>query len=246
MKIKLRALIIDDEEGARTLLHELLLETLFFNEIRLAFSVDSALQELSVFEPDMIFLDIKMPGKDGFGLIKELANKNKSPGIVLVTAYEQYAVKAIKNQVFDYLLKPVCRRDLKLCISRYLKKIKDSGPDEESIIKTNKVDKIHRIRINTRTGTLFVNPSNIFYCKADGNYTLICTGEKKHLCSLNLGKVHELLQSVGFVRLGRSLIINFEYITLLDRKEFQVTLERNGESATLKISKQHIKYLDKL
>jgi len=115
------------------------------------------------------------------------------------------------------------------------------------IIKpVDSVDKYNKIRINTRTGTLFINPSAILYCKAEGNYTSICTGDKQHLCSMNLGKVGDMLPENGFVRLGRSLIINLEYINMLNRKENELTLARNEESVVLKIPRQHLKDLDNL
>ena len=72
---------------------------------------------------------------------------------------------------------------------------------------------------------------------------LICTGEKQHLCSLNLGKVEEQFPEKGFIRVGRSLIVNFEFITLLDRKKLN-NLVRGNESVTVNISRQHMKDLD--
>ena len=188
------------------------------------------------FEPDIIFLDIKMPGKDGFAFIHDLPQKKRKPGIVFVTAYEQYAIKAIKNQAFDYLLKPVNRKELKQCILKFIERMKDSDITDKQEKSTEPPEKFTRIQINTRTGTVFINPAIILYCKADGNYTTICTGEKQHLCSINLGKVKELLPGNGFIRVGRSYIINYEYITMLDRKENSVTLARDGESVTIKIS----------
>ena len=98
--------------------------------------------------------------------------------------------------------------------------------------------------MNTRTGTVFINPATILFCKAEGNYTTICTGEKEYLCSLNLGKLQDQLPSGAFIRIGRSLIINFEHIILLDRKKSAVTLERDNESVTVKIPHQHLKDLD--
>lgn len=105
-------------------------------------------------------------------------------------------------------------------------------------------EKITRIKVNTRTGVLFINPADILFCKAEGNYTAICTGKKQHLCSMNLGKVAELLPNNGFIRVGRSYIVNFEYITMLDRKESSIVLVRDDESVTVKIPKQHLKDLD--
>jgi two-component system LytT family response regulator len=246
MEQKLRALIVDDEENARILLNKLLEETLLFNDIRSAQSVDTAYHELTRFEPDIIFLDIKMPGKDGFTFIQELPPENNSKKIVFVTAYDQFAIKAIKNQAFDYLLKPVNRKELNQCLLRFLEDQKENKTSENSvkIVKSN--DRIPRIRVNTRTGTLFINPSDILYCKAEGNYTTVCTGKKQHLCSMNLGKVAELLPDKGFIRVGRSYIVNYEYITMLDRKECTILLVRDSESVTVKIPRHHLKDLDNI
>lgn len=245
MEQKLAALIVDDEERARKLLNKLLEETLYFDEIRLAYSINSAITELDQFDPDLIFLDIRMPVKDGFSLINELHQGRNNPGIIFVTAHEQYAIQAIKSHAFDYLLKPVNRKELKQCIQKFIESKKENL---HPVIQTKPVElheKISRIKVNTRSGTLFINPADILFCKADGNYTTICTGEKKHLCSLNLGKVEEQLPRNGFIRVGRSYIVNFEYVTLLDRKDSKVTLQRLGEVVTITIPRHHLKDFDK-
>ncbi len=243
MEPKLNALIVDDEENARMLLYKLLEETLFFEEIKSADSVDKAFTELNSFEPDIIFLDIKMPGKDGFTFIQELPESYKKYKIVFVTAYDQYAIKAIKNQAFDYLLKPMNRKELKQCLTRYIER-----KQEDTAVKQVKVadqtGRITRIRVNTRTGTLFINPADILFCKAEGNYTTVFTGKKHYLCSMNLGKVTDLLPGNGFLRVGRSHVINYEHITMLDRKECTILLSRDGESVKVKIPRQHLKDLD--
>ena len=246
MEPKFNALIIDDEDNARILLTKLLEETLLFKNIRLAQSVDTAYAEMSRFEPDIIFLDIKMPGKDGFAFIQDLPEGYKIQKIVFVTAYDQYAIKAIKNQAFDYLLKPVNRKELNQCLVRFIEKKNETNEIEQPVKKSETHERLTRIRVNTRTGTLFINPADILFCKAEGNYTSVCTGKKHHLCSMNLGKVAELLPKNGFVRVGRSYIINFEYITMLDRKECTITLVRNSESVTVKIPRQHLKDLDNI
>ena len=242
----MNALIIDDEDNARILLTKLLEETLLFKNIRLAQSVDTAYAEMSRFEPDIIFLDIKMPGKDGFAFIQDLPQGYKLQKIVFVTAYDQYAIKAIKNQAFDYLLKPVNRKELNQCLARFIEKKNETNEIEQPVKKSETHERLTRIRVNTRTGILFINPADILFCKAEGNYTSVCTGKKHHLCSMNLGKVAELLPKNGFVRVGRSYIINFEYITMLDRKECIITLVRNSESVTVKIPRQHLKDLDNI
>jgi len=242
MEHKLRALIVDDEESARQLMAKLLEETNYFSEIKLAHSVEVALKELNDIIPDLIFLDIKMPGKYGIEFVNELHYKDGKPSIVFVTAYDQYALQAIKVHAFDYLLKPVNRKELKECVEKYILKVKELPP--QSVLKPEPSRKISRIKVNTRTGTVFINPATILFCKAEGNYTIICTGEKEYLCSMNLGKLKDQLSSDAFIRIGRSLIINFEFITLLDRKKSTVTLVRNNESVIVRIPHQHLKDLD--
>jgi two-component system, LytTR family, response regulator len=245
MKEKLKALIVDDEEQARKLLKMLLQETMFVSDILIAQSAKAAHKILAEYEPDLIFLDIKMPDEDGFAIAKELSLLNQRPGIVFVTAFEQYALQAIKHHAFDYLLKPVNRNELRQCILKYIEGQKDGSIVAHSHKSEEADERIPRIKVNTRSGTIFINPSQILYCQADGNYTIICTGRKKQLCSMNLGKVEENLPSKGFIRVGRSFILNFEYVTVLDRKESKVTLERNGESVSIKIPKLYLKELDK-
>jgi DNA-binding LytR/AlgR family response regulator len=183
-----------------------------------------------------------MPGRYGIEFINELHITDNRPGIVFVTAYDQFALQAIKIHAFDYLLKPVNRKELKGCIENYISLHEEVIPPPEH--KTDPPKKISRIKVNTRTGTVFINPATILFCKAEGNYTTICTGEKEYLCSLNLGKLQEQLTSGSFIRIGRSLIINFEYITLLDRKKNSITLVRDNESVIVKIPHPHLKDLD--
>jgi two-component system LytT family response regulator len=244
MKSKLSALIVDDEEGARKLLKKLLDETHLFHELRLAHSGSAASEELKEFDPDMIFLDIRMPDKDGFGVLTEMSHRNGRPGIVFVTAYEQYALKAIKNRAFDYLLKPVNRKELKQCIQKYISIREDAASFVTKTGKQLSQEKIIRVKVSTRTGTLFVNPQNIIYCRADGNYTIICTVEKELLCSMNIGKMRELLPETSFIRIGRSLILNLEHISRLDRRQSTVTLVHQGDSVTVKIPRNHLRVLE--
>jgi two-component system, LytTR family, response regulator len=242
MELRLSALVVDDEESARRLMEKLLEETLFFEDIRMAHSVDKALTELTSFNPDLIFLDIKMPGKHGIEFVNELHIIDGKPGIVFVTAFDQYAIQAIKVQAFDYLLKPVNRKELKECIEKYVANREELL--SQQVQRSEPQKKIARIKVNTRTGTVFINPATILFCRAEGNYTTICTGEKEYLCSMNIGRLKDQLPVGGFLRIGRSLIINFEFITLLDRKKSAVTLVRDNESVTVKIPHQHLKDLD--
>lgn len=244
MDSKLKALIVDDEEDARKLLKKLLDETHMFSDLKLADSACSATSELKNYDPDMIFLDIRMPEKDGFDFLMDMNHRNGRPGIVFVSAYEQHALKAIKHQAFDYLLKPVNRKELKQCINKYISSRNESFSPLTQIVQKVIPDKIKRVKVSTRTGILFINPANILYCKADGNYTIIFTGGKELLCSMNIGKMREMLPENIFLRIGRSLIINLEFITHLDRKQSVLKLVSYDETVSVKVPRNHLKELD--
>jgi two-component system, LytTR family, response regulator len=244
MEQKLSALIVDDKASARKLLEKLLEETQYFSEIKGASSGDEALDKLTLCDPDLIFVEINMPVMDGFTFLDQIPLRKPKPAIVFVTELDNFAIKALRKEVFDYLLKPVDRTELKHCIIRYAERRREQIESEKLSESTSHKELIPRIRVNTRTGTIFINPASILYCKADGNYTTICTGTKQLLCSMNLGKVEQLLPGVGFIRIGRSHIINFEYITTIDRKECQVTLVRENETAIVKLPKHLLKDLD--
>lgn len=237
MEKKLKTLIVDDEKKAVALLQELLEASLQFSEIRYAYSASSATTILQEFEPDVVFLDIKMPGTDGFALLREIRASSDTIGIVFVTAYDEFALDAYRNYAFGYLLKPVNRADLSKCISRF-KAMRSERSSEGS--------QPPRIRFNTRTGYFFVDPDDILYCEADGNYSTINTGDKEHLCSLQLGNIQELLPVNGFMRLGRSLIINFKYVASVDRKKYLLLFEKRGLSLSINVSPSQLKELERL
>ncbi len=244
MKKKLSALIVDDEEKALDLLKALLEHTLQFSEIRCANSAISAKEQLKDFAPDILFLDIKMPGKDGFTFLKELKHANSYTEVVFVTAYDQFVMQAIKNHAFDYLLKPVDRKELLDCITGY----KQRKQEPDFIERLQRLVQVHKdsrkFRINTRTGYIFIDPDTILSCQADGNYTLIDLGDRQHLCSMQLGTVETLLPVKGFIRLGRSLVVNFNCITKVERKNNLITFEKEAKTYSLTISKSQLKELE--
>lgn len=245
MKKELNALVVDDEDGARRLMNSLLKDTGHFTDVKLAASVGEAQDIIEDFDPDMIFLDIRMPGKDGFYLLEELKQNQFQPGIIFVTAHEEYAIAALQKHAFDYLLKPVDREQLNKCIIDFIDS-RINKEDEELNPAGEIFRRIKRIKINTRTETIFINPESVLCCLAEGNYTTIVTGDKKYLCTMNIGKMEAILTQPVFRRIGRSLIINLEYLVSIDRKESAVTLQKNGQSIRIAVSKRHIRELENI
>ncbi len=242
-KETIKAIIVDDEPEARDIIASLLAD---FSEVEVLSkdgSVDQALESVKKHKPDLVFLDIDMPGKDGFQLLSSLKRAQIQPAIIFVTAYNQFAIDAIKHAAFDYLLKPVDIDELKLSIQRYRDEVmtKASLGRIENLLLSLQQEKL---KFSSRTGTLYLNPSDIIYCQADGNYTdLMLTENKKQTVSINLGRLAEILPGNLFKKISRSLIINSQYLTEMNRKEKACKLKVGDSCIELKISSKYISSL---
>jgi len=240
------ALIVDDERRASSLLKKLLDDTCEFAALYCADSGSSALDLVRRHHPDLIFLDIKMPRHDGFEFLSHLHDAGLQCEIVFVTAHSEFAMQALKSHAFDYLMKPVERADLVKCIEsfRQRREYPEVSGRLQRFLEDYEANR--KVRFNTRTGFFQVDPLSIVYCRADGNYTHIHTGDREQLCTLNLGTVQELLPRQGFLRIGRSLIINSHYIYKVDRKLQEITFEKVSHHFSLNLPVRQIRELDRL
>lgn len=242
----IKLLIVDDEPEVRDLLSILLRNHPGLQVIGSAPGVDEAVKICIADNPDLVLLDIQMPEKDGFSFIQELRMLNLSPGIIFVTAYENYAIRAIRNAAFDYLLKPVNREDLFAAIDRFLDLHRQRRQtDLSELIELLQQSKPGRIKLNTRTGYFFIDPDDIFYIEADGNYSHLrqVTG-KDEISTVSIGNLEKLLENGTFLRISRSFIINMKYISRVDRRTNICELEYNGITHQLKIPPQKVKLLE--
>ncbi len=209
----MNVLIIDDEAKARDLLLFLLQNYIpEIDEIKMADGADEADQMLTTFQPDLVFLDIKMPGRDGFTWLKEI--KERPFSVIFTTAHDQFAIRAIRFAAFDYILKPVDAQDLRNAFDRY-KMQHDSKPEYDNLFhnteQTNLKD--YRLTISTTQGTHYLNPNEIIRCEGDGNYTFFYTeNDKKIIASKPIGVFEELLHPMGFIRCHKSHLINPKYV----------------------------------
>jgi len=168
---KIRVVIIDDEAEGRDVMQHLLTSFREIDIAAIAESADSGLEAILRTKPDMVFLDIQMPKKSGFDLVQQLVQMHLSPVIVFVTAFDQFAIKAIRFAAFDFLTKPVDPDELQQTILRF--KAKKESFDFNSRVKTllEQLNPGRKIRFNTRSGFIAVNPEEILYIHADGNYS---------------------------------------------------------------------------
>ncbi len=221
----MKVLIVDDEEKARDVLQ---LQLDFYvpevATIKQAGSADSASSLLKSYQPDLVFLDIKMPGKDGFTWLKSLDHYNFQ--VIFTTAYDQYAIKAIRYAAFDYLLKPVDAEELRSAIDRLLLENKRHQKSFENLFyNASQIDpKKYRLTIATTEGTHFLDPTNIIRCEADGNYTHFFMADGTRIvASRPLGNFIELLDDAHFIRCHKSHLVNTHFVTKYSENGLTIT-----------------------
>ena len=242
----MKILLVDDEPEARELLTYMLAGKKGVEVIGTAGTVDEAIKLMENEQPHLVLLDIQMPEKDGFHFIEEMHRSGKDPGIIFVTAFEHYAIQAIRNSVFDYILKPVHQDELNSAIERF--RHRRSSVQDQDLHKLLEVLRNRgpsRIKLNTRSGYVLIDPAEIVYCQADGNYThLHLSRGSSEIITQNLGAMEQLLEGNSFFRASRSYLLNLKYLTRVDRKSCNCQLEYPGASCTIKIPAQKIKILE--
>lgn len=209
------AIIIDDEAKGRLALQKKL-QTYCPNVLVLGEASDGveALAAIRKHNPQLIFLDIEMPRMNGFEMLNELPEKNFR--IIFTTAYDQYAIKAIKYAAFDYLLKPIDIEELKTAITNAEQKQYNQTQKQVELLQQNIQHPkrlLNKLAIPTLDGLLFFDITDIIHLEAQSNYTLLyLSGRPKITASKTLKDFEELLPADIFFRTHHSHIINLNYI----------------------------------
>lgn len=210
----LTAVILDDERRGRELLAKLL--ELYCPDVlikAMTATLDEAQQALTTHSPDMLFLDMRIGNEFGFDLLPSLGPN--PPHIIVTTAYEEYAIKALRAQATDYLLKPIVSDELKAAVQKVREKktVMDETATKTEMPTAPAGEK--KISIPTSEGLLFIKVGNIIRCEASGTYTELYTKEGKILTSINLGEFEKLLpEAWGFFRIHHSSLINMAEVNM--------------------------------
>lgn len=230
MQTKLEAVLVDDEEKAlQSLSWEL---TNFSDEIDVVASFTNPFEALTYLEthsPDCLFLDIEMPTMDGFQFIQKLNNKDFP--VVITTAYNQYAIKALKNEAIDYLLKPIDSDDLKdtiIKIRKFNSRVYTAEKLEKLLLNFNSNSINKKVTFSTDGKLLFLESEDILYAESDGNYSTVYLSDgQKIVLTKKLKEVNELLPSDTFFRIHNSYIINLSKIKEFLKTDGYVILKSN-------------------
>jgi len=230
-----KTVIIDDERLAREEVKRALKGYPEFEIIGEASHVDEAKILIEESKPDLLFLDIHMPGKSGFDLLEELTTV---PEVVFTTAYDQYAVKAFELNALDYLVKPL--RDERF--SKTIEKVKAELAKKEEI-KAEVLPMHRKIFIKDGEKCYFIPLTEIHFIESLENYARLHFGDKKAMIKRSLNLLEEKLDATIFFRINRSQIINTQYIKEIHphfNNTLQITLT-TGETLAVS-SRQSVKF----
>ncbi|MEP6682387.1 MAG: LytTR family DNA-binding domain-containing protein [Parafilimonas sp.] len=220
----IRALIIDDEESAVNVV-KLLLEKYIaeVSEIYTAVGASAGINAINKFKPKLVFLDIEMPLINGFQLLEHFPDHPFE--IIFITAYDHYAIKAIKYSALDYLLKPIDADELKAAVQRFLQKQGNNQQHKKLYENLNynlnlpERSSKYRLALATAEGTFFYYCNEIIRCEAVGNYTRFILKDKRPLLtSHTLKEYDELLTEQNFLRVHRAHLINSGYIASFSKE----------------------------
>jgi two-component system, LytTR family, response regulator len=218
----IHAIVADDEVLARQKLRQLLKDE---RDIEIVGESATALETIELVrtaKPELLFLDIHMPGMDGFDVIGTLESQSDTavPRIIFTTAYDQYAVRAFEVNAVDYLLKPFTHERLRTATQ----KVREQFQTKQQEVSTGNsalapaAFYTNRIIFKSRGRILFLSVSDIRWIGAEGNYVRLCTASEAHLLRETMAHLEERLDPRGFLRVHRSFMVNLKYVKEVRRE----------------------------
>lgn len=239
--MSIRTLIVDDEPLARERVRSLLLEEKDFEVVGECGDGPTAVNVMEKESPDLVFLDIQMPGLDGFGVLRAVTREHL-PTVIFVTAYDQHALKAFEAHALDYLLKPFKPARFKAAVERAREAVRQrqAGLVSKGLLELlgqskPRVEFLTRVAVKNGERTLFVKTEQIDYAESAGNYVVLHAGKENHVIRETLAALEARLDPRQFVRVNRSTLVNVEQIKELQPlfKGEHVVVLQNGKQLPL-------------
>ena len=239
--MNIKAVIVDDEFLARQRIIKLLENHDHIKVVGEAKHADMAVEVIEERKPDLVFLDVQMPGADGFSVLKRL-NPATLPVIIFTTAYDQYALKAFGVHALDYLLKPFEEERFKEALERAMEqlKMKRSAHFNDQLMHLMKdfeqvdADYQSTIKLKEKGRELFVSVDDLLYLETAGNYVVLQTTERQHLYRATMNEMEAALDPNEFFRIHRSYLLNKRFVKAHEyagSNEFTFHM-KNGKSLT--------------
>ena len=247
----IKVLIVDDEQKARSILEHYITNFIpQVTEIRQADSADAATAILQEYDPGIIFLDVEMPHKNGFDFLVQL--KDPAFDVIFTTAYNQYAIQAIRFSALDYLLKPVDPDELTAAVQRHLEKQESAQQKKElfdNLVKNieKKEVKDFKIAVPSSEGVYFFMIDDILHLEADRSYTHIhLVNKRPFIASKTLKHFEEMLDEFRFIRTHKSHLVNPKHITRISNDNEFVLLTDGSKVEISRRKKEEVQQQLKL
>lgn len=243
---KLRVLVVDDEAPARRKILRLLRQETDVQIVAEADGSEAAIAAIEKHKPDIVFLDVQMPGTDGFGVVQAISPKNM-PRVVFVTAHDQYALRAFEVHAFDYLLKPFNEERFHAALNRVRQEHAQSSDGFASQLQEllqqlqRERSFSERILVQENGRAHFVAARDISWVEADGNYLRLHCGAKTYTLRGTLDSMKDVLDPKMFVRINRSSLVKLDAIRELlpwFHGEYKVVLQ---DATELRWSRRYVK-----
>ena len=209
----IRVMIAEDERLAREELHYLLQQEADVELLPHATNGRELLEMVERHQPDVVFLDIKMPELEGTQAARMLASRKQHPLIVFSTAYEEYAVEAFKLYAVDYLLKPTEPKRLKETMQRVRERLEKSRAETVAAAVQGKRP---RLLVEENNRLVVIDPASIVYIVREERIVRICTQKQVYTTKLTLAQLEEKLQAYDFYRTHKSYLVNLQYVSELE------------------------------
>ena len=240
----IRCVIVEDEEIARKVLKSLLAQ--YCQDVMVCAEADDVVSGkamIEAFRPDLVFLDIEMPGGSGFKLLSSIDNIDFE--VVFITAYEQFAIKAIRHDALDYILKPIDPKELVAAVemvkaAKYKKTLKKQY---DNILKNIDPEQlvVRKISISTTDKIHLIDVDNIIRCESDNYYTIIFFKDGTNLMvSKTLKDMEQRLEEYDFVRTHKSHLVNMRCIQNFIKDEMMVLMTDGTKVPVSKRKKEKI------
>jgi two-component system, LytTR family, response regulator len=229
----MRVIIVDDEVTSSQVLEKLIVQNVPSLEVvAICNKASDALQKIPALKPDLVFMDVELPGMTGFDILENIPNITFD--VIFTTAHSQYGIKAIQFSAIDYLLKPINVEELIEAVRRVREHKENTKPLDkiklllENIQLLNANDSFNRIAFPTGEGLKFLHANDILRCQSSNNTFIYQTSGDKMLVSKSLKEIESILPSQFFCRVHNSHLINISYVSKLLKGESNMLVMKDG------------------
>lgn len=243
----LKVLIVDDEPNARDGLERILLACQpAIQIIGKAENAQNALEIINDTQPDIVFLDIQMPVNSGFWLVEQLSKYHLPIAIVFVTAYDEYAIQALRYAAFDFLLKPIDTYQLQTTLNRFVGSNNlDLFHEKRESLQT--YFQMDRIGVNTTNGFKVIGLGSIVHIETNNSFAHMYLFDGRcEMINLSLEELGHKLPSLKFVKINKSIIVNADFVESIDQRSKRVILSGVLQKYEFKATTEGVKKLLKM